>query len=82
MKERISKLLSIKSIVTILFVVVTLALCAYRVITQGESIPEQIWTILATIIAFYFGTVAEKNGYQDNKAQEQDNKAQKQEDNG
>lgn len=61
MKDRLSKLLSIKSIVTILFVVITLLLCAYRVIRYGESVPEQVWTILVTIIAFYFGTVSEKN---------------------
>lgn len=67
MKERISKLLSIKSIVTILFVVVVLGLCAFRVINYGESIPDQIWTILATIIAFYFGTVAEKNSKEEKK---------------
>lgn len=60
MKERISKLLSIKSIVTILFVVVTLGLCTYRVIAKGDTIPDQIWTIITTVIAFYFGTVAEK----------------------
>ena len=60
MKERLSKLLSIKSIVTILFVIVILGLSAFRVICYGESIPDQLWTILATIIAFYFGTQAEK----------------------
>lgn len=60
MKDRISKLLTIKSIVTIIFVLVTLGLCAYRVIAKGESIPEQVWTLLTTIIAFYFGTQAEK----------------------
>ena len=60
MKERLSKLLSIKSIVTILFVVVTLGLSAYRVIVKGDTIPDQIWTIITTVIAFYFGTVAEK----------------------
>lgn len=60
MKERLQKLLTIKSIVTILFVLVILGLCVFRVIQYGESIPDQLWTMLATIIAFYFGTQAEK----------------------
>lgn len=60
MKERLAKLISIKSIVTILFVVIMLTMSAVNVIARGEAIPEQLWTILGMIIAFYFGTVAEK----------------------
>lgn len=60
MKERISKLLTIKSIVTILFVIVVLGLSAYTVIYRGADVPEQLWTLLVTIVAFYFGTQATK----------------------
>lgn len=74
MKERISKLLSIKSIVTILFVVVTLGLCTYRVIAKGDTIPDQIWTIITTVIAFYFGTVAEKERKETTNKIDEENK--------
>ena len=52
--ERISKLFSIKSLVTlaltILFVVVAL---------RG-SIPQEVMTVFTTVIGFYFGTQATK----------------------
>lgn len=60
MKERLSKLLTIKSIVTILFVICILGLSSYRVIAKGEPISDQLWTMLGMIIAFYFGTQTEK----------------------
>ena len=52
MKERLSKLLTVKSIITILltFVVVILAL-------KGEYNIEDIYLM---IVAFYFGTQAKK----------------------
>lgn len=54
MKERINKLLSIKSIVTIaltgLFVFVAI---------RGE-IPQEVMTVFTTVIGFYFGTQATK----------------------
>jgi hypothetical protein len=54
MKERISKLLSIKSLVTlaltILFVIVAL---------RG-TIPQEVMTVFTTVIGFYFGTQATK----------------------
>lgn len=56
MKERLSKLLSIKSIVTILL---TLVFCYLSVI--GVIAAELFMTVFTVIIAFYFGTQAEKN---------------------
>ena len=55
MKERLSKLLSIKSIVTVL---VTLVFCYLSII--GVVSAELFMTIFTTIIAFYFGTQATK----------------------
>ena len=56
MKERISKLINIKSIVTILL---TLVFCYLSVI--GVIAAELFMTVFTVVIAFYFGTQAEKN---------------------
>ena len=56
MKNRISKLLEVKSLITI----VTTAAFVYLSITN-EIKPEQFLTIFTTIIAFYFGTQATKD---------------------
>lgn len=55
MKERLNKLLTIKSIVTLIVIIVfaVLALC-------GKIAPEQVMMITSTVIAFYFGTQHEK----------------------
>lgn len=54
MKERLNKLLAIKSIVTIaltgLFVFVAI---------RGD-IPQEVMTVFTTVIGFYFGTQATK----------------------
>ena len=55
MKERIVKLLSVKSIVTISLTSV-FAVLALRGVVSGE----QFLMIFTTIIAFYFGTQTEK----------------------
>ena len=55
MKERVSKLLTVKSLVTL----VLTAVFAYLAI-RGE-IEQTFLTIYTTVIAFYFGTQAEKN---------------------
>lgn len=55
MREKIAKLLTVKSIVTILL---TLAF-GYLAVTHYIS-GEQMITIYTTIIAFYFGTQHEK----------------------
>lgn len=53
MKERFAKLITVKSIVTIILTLVV----AYKAI-MGEMDIEQIYLM---IIAFYFGTQFEKN---------------------
>jgi len=54
-KERFMKLLAVKSIVTI----VLTAVFAYLSITGHVGV-DQFLTVFAVIIAFYFGTQAEK----------------------
>lgn len=56
MKERLSKLLTIKSIVTLLLTVVFCVLCANGVIKS-----DQFLTIFTVVISFYFGTQAVKD---------------------
>lgn len=55
MKEPLIKLLKVKSIVTLL---VTAVFCILAV--TGRVTGEQFMTIFATVIAFYYGTQAEK----------------------
>lgn len=56
MKTRLLKLLTVKSIVTIILTVVFSYLSA-----SGKINPEQFLMIFTTVIAFYFGTQHEKN---------------------
>ena len=55
MKERLNKLLTIKSIVTILL---TLVFCYLSI--AGVITAELFMAIFTTVIAFYFGTQAKK----------------------
>lgn len=55
MKERLNKLLTVKSIVTIILTVI-FAVITWRGIIAGE----QFLMIFTTVIAFYFGTQSEK----------------------
>ena len=55
MKERLNKLLSVKSIVTILL---TMVFCYLSV--TGIISAELFMTVFTVVIAFYFGTQAEK----------------------
>jgi hypothetical protein len=56
MKERLNKLLTVKSIVTILL---TLVFCYLSII---KVIPyDTFMTVFSVIIAFYFGTQYERN---------------------
>lgn len=55
MKERLSKLLSIKSIVTLMLTVV---FCYLSII--GVIPAELFMTVFTVVIAFYFGTQAKK----------------------
>jgi hypothetical protein len=57
MKERLNKLLAVKSIVTIIATIVFAILAL-----KGEINSEQVLMIYTTIIAFYFGTQAKKDG--------------------
>lgn len=53
--KRVSKLLTVKSIVTITLT----AVFAYLAAT-GSVTPDQFLTVFTVVIAFYFGTQAEK----------------------
>lgn len=55
MKERLSKLLTVKSIVTLLLTIVFGYLSIIGVIS-----PEMFMTVFTVVIAFYFGTQVEK----------------------
>jgi len=57
MKERLNKLLTIKSIVTLLLTIVFCFLAITNVIAG-----DQFLMIFTTIIAFYFGTQTKKEG--------------------
>lgn len=56
MKERISKLFTVKSIVTILLTI------AYIILTFLCKMTPEFQTIYVVVISFYFGTQHEKNG--------------------
>lgn len=55
MKDRISKLLTVKSIVTIVLTVVFAVLSL-----TGKVTADQFLTVFSVVIAFYFGTQFEK----------------------
>ena len=57
MKEKLEKLLSVKSIVTITLTAVFAILSV-----MGKISADQFLVIFTTIIAFYFGTQHEKKG--------------------
>ncbi|SHJ56848.1 hypothetical protein [Thermoclostridium caenicola] len=61
MKERIAKLIDIKSIVTL----VVTAVFAYLSVA-GNIQPSEFVTIFMMIVAFYFGTQAKKNEKNEN----------------
>ena len=60
MKERMSKLLTVKSIVTIALTAVFAVLALRGVITGQEFL-----TVFTVVVSFYFGTQAEKNAIKD-----------------
>lgn len=53
--ERLVRLLSVKSIVTLILTVVVACLAL-----RGDISSQELLTIFATVISFYFGTQAEK----------------------
>ena len=56
MKERLAKLVSVKSIVTVILT----AVFAFLAVT-GKVSADQYLTVFSVVIAFYFGTQHEKN---------------------
>lgn len=56
MKERLQKLLTVKSIVTI---ALTIVFCVLSL--RGTLGPQYFLSIFTTVIAFYFGTQAKKD---------------------
>lgn len=54
--DRLQKLLAVKSIVTLALTIVFCVLCL-----KGMVGPDQFMTVFTVVIAFYFGTQAEKN---------------------
>lgn len=56
MLEKISKLIDVKSIVTIVLTAVFAVLSL-----NGALSPDQFQTVFTTVIAFYFGTQYQKN---------------------
>lgn len=56
MKNKLAKLVDVKSMVTLILTVVFAVLAA-----KGEISGEQFLTVFTTVIAFYFGTQHQKN---------------------
>ena len=54
MKERLQKLFTVKSIVTIILTIL------FAILALKGNIPQEVMTIFTTVIAFYFGTQATK----------------------
>ena len=59
MKERLIKLLAVKSIVTIMLTIVFCVLSLLGIIDA-----QMFLTIFTVVIGFYFGTQAEKKSYE------------------
>lgn len=54
MLERLQKLFTVKSIVTIILTIL------FFILALKGNIPQEVMTIFTTVIAFYFGTQATK----------------------
>lgn len=63
MKDRLSKLLTVKSLVTLALTVVFCVLAL-----TGKLTGRDFLTIFTTVIAFYFGTQAEKKNSEKKEA--------------
>ena len=59
MQERLSNLLTIKSIVTIALTI-TFCFCIVYSMVKGVIIPTELIPIYTTIVGFFFGTQTEK----------------------
>ena len=62
MKEKITKLINVKSIVTIILTILFFILAIKKIVDANAVI-----TIYTTVIAFYFGTQFEKKGAENNE---------------
>lgn len=63
MKEKLAKLVNVKSIVTITLTVI------FCVLTLNHTVSgEQFMTVFTTVIAFYFGTQHQKTWEESNKS--------------
>jgi hypothetical protein len=62
MKDKIAKLINVKSIVTLALTAVFAYLSA-----SGKLTAEQFQTVFTTVIAFYFGTQYQKNSNEINE---------------
>jgi hypothetical protein len=62
MKDKIAKLINVKSIVTLALTAVFAYLSA-----SGKLTAEQFQTVFTTVIAFYFGTQYQKNSAEINE---------------
>ena len=60
MKNKLAKLIDVKSIVTLVLTAVFAALSL-----TGKLSAEQFQTVFTTVIAFYFGTQYQKNSKED-----------------
>lgn len=67
MKDRLAKLLCVKSIVTLLLTLVFSFLCL-----RGQISGEQFLVIFTSVIAFYFGTQHERSIKEETKNGETD----------
>ena len=65
MKDKLTKLIDVKSIVTIILTVVFAVLSA-----TGKVSPEQFITIFTVVIGFYFGTQYQKKVEEDSKKEQ------------
>lgn len=68
MKEKLAKLINVKSIITILLAIVF----SYLSIS-GDIQPDQFMTIFTVIISFYFGSQTEKNNNNSDNTKEDNN---------
>lgn len=62
MKNKLAKLIDVKSIVTLVLTAVFATLSL-----TGKLSAEQFQTVFTTVIAFYFGTQYQKNSKEENK---------------
>ena len=62
MKEKLVKLIDVKSIVTLILAVVFAVLSL-----KGMISPEQFLTVFTVVISFYFGTQFEKRSKEENE---------------